>query len=238
MNIFSDLEFNVEQEKDRVSKPKDDMDFANEFDDDGDEEEFNKSNEEKGIEARDQDDEASDEDVAENAAITSSHDDPNEMAVLNVLAIWRQYQPLLLNDFSHVGYLVSPHPKIVEHARNPDKQWSILSRKWALPLFQPQEDAGREVAELVHTFWTKQALFHNNQGYFAKPGIWFIANDEKTLADEWHKNYSQPVTRVFGIWKVSLLCLCSSIGDWSSCKMLESNQKEQEQEWEAVTPIF
>ena len=46
--LFSDLEFNVEQAKDRVGKPKDDMDFVNEFDDDGDEEELNESNEEGG----------------------------------------------------------------------------------------------------------------------------------------------------------------------------------------------
>ena len=47
--LFSDLEFNVEQEKDRVGKPKADMDFANEFDDDGDKEEFDGSNEEGGM---------------------------------------------------------------------------------------------------------------------------------------------------------------------------------------------
>ena len=67
------------------------MDFANEFDDDGDKEEVDESNEEGGDGARDQDDEASDEDLAENAAITSSPDDPNDMAVLKVMAIWRQY---------------------------------------------------------------------------------------------------------------------------------------------------
>jgi hypothetical protein len=110
----------VEQAKDRVGKPKDDMDSANEFDEDGDEEELDESNEGEGDEAIDQDDKASDEDSSVNTAITSSPDDPNEMAVLKVLAIWRQYHPRLLNDFSRVGYLVSPHPKIIEHASNPD----------------------------------------------------------------------------------------------------------------------
>ena len=110
----------MEQAKDRVGKPNDDMNFVNEFDDAGDKEEFDESNEGEGSEAKDQDDEASDEDSSVNTAITSSPDDPNEMAVLKVLAIWRQYRPRLLNDFSRVGYLVSPHPKIIEHASNPD----------------------------------------------------------------------------------------------------------------------
>ena len=110
----------MEQAKDRVGKHKDDMDFANQFDDGDEEEEFDESNEGEGDEAKDQDDEASDEDSAENVAITRSPDDPNEIAVSKVLAIWRQYRPRLLNDFSCVGYLVSPHPKIIEHASNPD----------------------------------------------------------------------------------------------------------------------
>jgi hypothetical protein len=171
--LFSDLEFNVEQEKDRVGKPKDNMDFANEFDDDGDKEELDESDEEGGGEARDQNDKDSDEDLAENAAITSSSTDPNEMAVLKVLAIWRQYQPQLLNDFSSVGYIVSPHPKIIEHVSNPENmdleyREERLIKKLVLRNFHVhREDADRELAELVHTFWTEQALFHKNQGYFA-----------------------------------------------------------------------
>ena len=81
----------MEQAKNTVGKPKDNMDFANEFDDGCDEEEFDESDEGEGDEARDQDDEASGEDSAENGAITSSPDDPNEMAVLKLLAIRRQY---------------------------------------------------------------------------------------------------------------------------------------------------
>ncbi len=81
----------MEQAKDRVGKPKGDMDSANEFEEGGDEEEFDESDEGEGDEAIDQDDEASDEDSSVNTAITSSPNDPNEMAVLKVLAIWRQY---------------------------------------------------------------------------------------------------------------------------------------------------
>lgn len=49
--LFSDLDFNVEQEMDRVDKPEDYMDFANGFDDDGDKEEFDESDD-KGGETR------------------------------------------------------------------------------------------------------------------------------------------------------------------------------------------
>ena len=229
----------MEQAKDRVGKPKDDMDSANGFDEDGDKEELDESDEGEGDEAIDQDDEASDEDSSVNTAITSSPDDPNEMAVLKVLAIWRQYRPRLLNDFSRVGYLVSPHPKIIEHASNPDnvdledrEAVERLIKKLVLPKFHVRrEDAERELAELVHIFWTEQALFHNNQGYFAKPGIWFIANDEKTLAHEWHKNYSRPVTKVFGKLACYVCALPLGIGQaersWKAIKRNKSGKRSR-----------
>jgi hypothetical protein len=149
--LFSDLEFNANQEKDRVDKPKDDMDFANEFDGGGDKEGFNESDKEGGDEARDQDDEASNEDLADNVAITWYPNDLNEMAVLKVFAIWRQYQLRLLNDFSPIGYIVPPHPKIIEHASNPDNMdledreaVACLIKKLVLPkLHVCQEDTER-----------------------------------------------------------------------------------------------
>ena len=46
--LVSHLQFNVERDNDTVGKPKDDMGFVNEFDDDGDEEKFDESDEEEG----------------------------------------------------------------------------------------------------------------------------------------------------------------------------------------------
>ena len=108
----------MEQGKDRVGKPKADRGFANEFDVDSNDEEFDESDEE-GVETREQDDENTDEDSVENVVITRSPNDSNELAVLKVLAILRQYRRRLLGIFSHVGYLVSLHPKIMKHASHP-----------------------------------------------------------------------------------------------------------------------
>ena len=65
---------------------------------------------------------------------------------------------------------MSPHPKIIENASNPDNmdledREELRIKKLVLPkLHVRREDAERELAELVHTFWTEQALFHKNQG--------------------------------------------------------------------------
>ena len=71
-------------------------------------------------------------------------------------------------------------------------------------------------------------MFHN-KGYFAKPGIWFIAIDEKTLAHEWHTNYSPPVTKVCEKLACYVCALLIGIGQaersWKAIKRNKSGKQ-------------
>ena len=60
------------------------------------------------------------------------------------------------------------------------------------------EERERVEAEAIDTFLTELGQFQSREGPFQSRHIWIIAEDEKTMAHDWHHKYSFPFTKVFG----------------------------------------
>jgi len=80
-----------------------------------------------------------------------------------ILSLWKQRRPKLLHDYARVGYLLSPHPVIMMHA----KQNMALEDKEAVKrlitkLFIPTSTVGEArvtlQAKLIHQFWKEYGM--------------------------------------------------------------------------------
>ena len=120
---------------------------------------------------------------------------------------FKHYRPLLLPDHVHVFYLLCPHPKVIEHAKNPvnhdpeDQQaceWLIT--KLMVPV-HVVDRAERELleAQLIDTFLSELRDFQNRQGPYASSHPWIIAQNEDVFAHEWHVKCSLCETKVLGV---------------------------------------
>jgi hypothetical protein len=94
-----------------------------------------------------------------------------------------------------VGYLLSPHPIIMQHAMvNRSQQHDDAVSSLIAKLFLPRDVVGeaRAVmrANLVHKFWTEHSDFTLKTGKYADLDMWIIARNPMVAAHEWHKTYS------------------------------------------------
>ena len=111
---------------------------------------------------------------------------------------------MLLPDHVHISYLLCPHPKVIEHAKNPancDPEDQRACERPIKKLMVPVEvvdRAEREVleAQLINTFLSELRDFQNRQGPFASSHPWIIAQNEDAIAHEWHEKYSLGETKV------------------------------------------
>ncbi len=60
------------------------------------------------------------------------------------------------------------------------------------------EERDRVEAEAIDIFLIELGQFQSREGPFQSRHIWIIAEDEKTMAHDWHQKYSFPFTKVFG----------------------------------------
>ena len=88
---------------------------------------------------------------------------------------YMHYRHFLLPDHVRVSYLLCPHPKVIEHAKNPanrdpeDRQsCERLIKKLMVPV-EGVDRTEREVleAQLIDTFLSELRDFQNHQGPFA-----------------------------------------------------------------------
>lgn len=127
------------------------------------------------------------------------------------LAYWAKkhfahYRPRLLPDHVRAAYLCSPHPDIIKHAVTPeniDPEDRMACERLLKKLMVPTgivsiEERERVEAEAIDTFLTELGQFQSREGPFQSRHIWIIAEDEKTMAHDWHHKYSFPFTKVFG----------------------------------------
>ena len=127
------------------------------------------------------------------------------------LAYWAKkhfahYRPRLLPDHVRAAYLCSPHPDIIKHAvtpKNIDPDNRMACERLLKKLMVPTgivsiEERERVEAEAIDTFLTELGQFQSREGPFQSRHIWIIAEDEKTMAHDWHHKYSFPFTKVFG----------------------------------------
>ena len=133
---------------------------------------------------------------------------------------FKHYRPLLLPDHVHVSYLLCPHPKVIEHAKNPanrdPEDWRACERlikKLMVPV-EVVDRAERELleAQLIDTFLSELRDFHNRQGPFASSHPWIIAVNEDVIAHEWHEKYSLVETKVLGALACRVISKAKGVG--------------------------
>jgi hypothetical protein len=134
---------------------------------------------------------------------------------------YMHYRPLLLPDHVRVSYLLCPHPKVIEHAKNPANRdtedrraCERLIKKLMVPV-EVVDRAQREIieAQLIDTFLSELSDFQNRQGPYASSHPWIIAQNEDVIAHEWHEKYSLVETKVLG----ALACRVTSKAKGVGC---------------------
>ena len=151
-----------------------------------------------------------------------------------IVQFWKKRRAKLIHDYSLVGYMLSPHPTIMEHAVNNktqihDDASERLITKLILNPALVGNDKIVERAKLIDTFMEEYGDFTNRRGIFAKANIWIIAADESTRAHKWHHKYSYHQTKVLG--KLACLVLSKILGigtaerNWKQVKAVKSGQR-------------
>ena len=75
------------------------------------------------------------------------------------------------------------------------------------------------LAKVVDKFWEEREDYVKRRGFFSRASIWITAGDPKMVSYEWHKRYSVPATKVFG------LCACLSCSLVLGCGQAERHLK-------------
>ena len=109
--------------------------------------------------------------------------------------------------------MCSVHSKIQEHALdldNSDPEDCLACERLLKKLLVPvdivnSDDQERAEAVVIDTCLMDFRQFQNKEGHFQSCHIWIIAENENTLAHEWHQKYSLPFTKVLASLHVLLL---------------------------------
>lgn len=151
-----------------------------------------------------------------------------------VMRMWIKRRHLIVHDYSLVGYMLAPHPSIMEHCLlNKTMQHVEAVEKLVTKLLLNPAlvgmDREREKARLIDTFHSEYRDFSCRMGHFARVHIWALAEDSQEEAFHRHQNYSLLYTQVLG----KLACLVPSkilgIGtaerNWKQVKAVKSGQR-------------
>ncbi len=139
----------------------------------------------------------------------------------------------MIQDYSLVGYILSPNPIIMAHAiENKSLLHDNAAERHITNLIIDRtkvgDDRRQERATLIDTFLTEYGDFINKRGSFACNHMWITAAEEDLKAYRWHQRYSLPVTKVLG--KLACLTLSKILGigtveqNWKQVKAVKSGQ--------------
>ncbi len=128
-----------------------------------------------------------------------------------IIQFWAKRRPKLIHDYSLVGYILSPNPRIMEDAITNKAQIHDdgAERPITKLLLDPALvgiERTVQRARLIDSFMEEYGDFISRHGVFAKDNIWINAADELTKAYQWHYKYSYHQTKVLG----KLACLVLS----------------------------
>lgn len=151
-----------------------------------------------------------------------------------VMRMWIKRRHLLIHDYSLVGYLMAPHPSIMQHCLvnktllHVEAAENLVSKLLLNPSLVGMEKE-REKARLINIFHKEYRDFTCRMGHFARVHIWVSAEDPLEKAYRWHQNYSLLYTEVLG----KLACLVTSkilgIGtaerNWKQVKAVKVGQR-------------
>ena len=150
------------------------------------------------------------------------------------MRFWVKRRPKLIHDYSLVGYILSPNPRIMEDAItnkleiHNDAAERLITKLLLDPALVGNERTVQR-AKLIDSFMEEYGDFTGRRGVFAKDNIWIIAAEESTKAYRWHYKYSYHQTKVLG--KLACLVLSKILGigtaerNWKQVKAVKSGQR-------------
>ena len=166
--------------------------------------------------------------------IGGDDDDTGTGLKSTIMQFWKKRRPKLIHDYSLVGYILSPNPRIMEDAItnkaqiHDDAAERLITKLLLDPALVGNERTVQR-AKLIDSFMEEYGAFTNRLGMFARDNIWIIAADETIKAYKWHYKYSHHQTKVLG--KLACLVLSKILGigtaerNWKQVKAVKSGQR-------------
>jgi hypothetical protein len=149
-----------------------------------------------------------------------------------IMTFWFKHQPKLIHDYCLVGYILSPHPQIMNDARERMLDSSIYSDavehligKLLVPEKLTSTERKECLAEMTKFFYEQQK-FVNQTGILNSDTMWYAAGkSDFVVACHWHHTWMLPRTKVLG--KLACLVLSKILGigtakrNWKQVKKIK-----------------
>jgi hypothetical protein len=142
------------------------------------------------------------------------YDKEEDSMTHQIMMFWLKRQPKLIHDYSLVGYTLSPHPRIMNNARDRLLSSPIYSdavKRLIGKLLVPDHLTSNErkecLAEMTTLFFNEHQMFMNQTGILNNDTMWLAAGkNDFVVACRWHHTWTLPRTKVLG----KLACLVLS----------------------------
>ena len=112
-----------------------------------------------------------------------------------IMRFWIKRQDNLVTDYSLVGYMLSPNPKIMAHCDVNKSSLHVnaadhLIEKLILNPMLVGTTCREKLVDLIDKFKDEYGEFTSKRGKFAKDNIWMVAAKQETEGFRWHAKYS------------------------------------------------
>jgi hypothetical protein len=121
-----------------------------------------------------------------------------------IMTFWFKRRPNLIHDYSLVGYILSPHPRIMNDARERMLDSPIyydaiehLIGKLLIPENLTSTAHKECLADMTTKFFDKHQKFVNQTGILNSDTMWYAAGkSDFVVACRWHHTWTLPRTKV------------------------------------------
>ncbi len=135
-----------------------------------------------------------------------------------IMTFWFKRQPKLIHDYSLVGYILSPHPRIMNDTRERMLDSSIYSDavehligKLLVPENLTSTERKECLAEMTTKVFDEHQKFVNETDILNSDTMWYTAGkSDFVIACRWHHTWTLPRTKVLG--KLACLVLPKILG--------------------------
>jgi hypothetical protein len=162
------------------------------------------------------------------------YDKEEDLMTHQIMTFWFKRQPKLIHDYSLVGYILSPNPRIMNNARERMLQSPIYSdaiKRLIGKLLIPENVTSTEckgcLAEMTTKFFDEHQKFVNQTGILNSDAMWYAAGkSDFVVACCWYHTWMLLRTKV--LKKLVCLVLSKILGigtakcNWKQVKRLST----------------
>ncbi len=151
-----------------------------------------------------------------------------------IMRFWIKRQDNLVIDYSLVGYMLSPNPKIMAHCvvnkslLHGDAADCLIEKLILDPMLVGTKRR-EKLADLIDKFKDEYSEFMSQRGRFAKDNIWMVTAKQETEGIRWHAKYSIETTEVLGRLACLVLSKILGIGtaerNWKQVKKVKKGDR-------------